>query len=384
MNNKKRKIHVAFCLRDMKVGGVESVLTRTLDKLAQHRDLDITVVTYTPIRDVWRDWFLAHKNISVRTLYPSRFLGTDLPHFFVWRVLVHIARDIYRWTRRTFLNKRAFRDIDIVIDYYDFDCAREIEKLHIPKIAWWHSSSAKFHNGGYARHIFRYNRFVVLTDAFADELRREYQQGADKIIRIYNPIDVDWVRKMSNVAPTHRGDYFVCVSRLVNGKDIETLIRAFDAFWQKNNRPDVDLVIVGDGYARSHFETFARGVSANKHIIFTGTVDNPFGFMRDARANVLSSMGEGFAIVLIESAAVGTLNIASDCAFGPREVLMNGRAGLLFNVGDADALAQHMDAVYNNKVDVKKMINVATKSLKRFDATEIANQIKSEIINRKF
>lgn len=380
MKNKKRKIHVAFCLRDMKVGGVESVLTRTLDKLTQYRDLDITVITYTPIRDVWRNWFSAHKNISVRTLYPSRFLGTDLPHFFVWRALVHIARDVYRWTRRKFLNKRAFRDIDIVVDYYDFDCAREIEKLHIPKIAWWHSSAEKFHNGGYARHISNYNRMVVLTDAFADELRHEYPKHADKIMRIYNPIDADWVRKMSDVAPARYGDYFVCVSRLVNGKDIETLIRAFDAFWQKNNRPNIDLLVVGDGYARARFEAVARGVPANKHIIFTGTVDNPFGFMRGARANILSSIGEGFAIVLIESAAVGTLNIASDCAYGPREVLMNGRAGMLFNVGDTDALVQHMNAVYNNTVDVKKIVNVATKGLNRFDAKEIAEQIHNLIV----
>ena len=122
----KHKIRVAFCLRDMKVGGVESVLTRTLDKLAQYPDLDITVITYTRVRDIWRGWFDAHKNVSIQTLYPCRFLGTDLPHFVVWRILKHIARDIYRWLRRMFFNKRMFRDFDIIIDYYDFDCAREI------------------------------------------------------------------------------------------------------------------------------------------------------------------------------------------------------------------------------------------------------------------
>ena len=383
MVNKKRKINVAFCLRDMKVGGVESVLVRTLDKLSSFSDLNIIVITYTPIRDRWRRWFDVHKNISVRTLYPCKYLGTDLPHFFVWRVLKHIARDSYRWMWRLLFNKRMFRDIDVVVDYYDFDCVREIAKLNIPKIAWWHSSAAKFHHGGYVRYLSEYDRFVVLTDAFADELRHEYPQYVDKIIRIYNPLDLTEIRNMAANETGYDGDYFVCVSRLVNGKDIETVIRAFDAFWQKNNKPDINLVIVGDGYSRPQLESFARGVSAKEHIIFMGTVENPFGFMRGARANILSSVGEGFAIVLIESMAVGTLNIASDCAFGPREVLMDGRAGLLFNVGDADRLAQHMDAVYNNTVDVKKMVNVATKNLKRFDANEIATQIKSEIINRK-
>lgn len=376
----KRKIRVAFCLRDMKVGGVESVLTRTLDKLAQYPDIDITVITYTAIRDVWRTWFDAHKNISVRTLYPCKFLGTDLPHFFVWRILKHIARDRYRWGRRLFFNKRMFRDMDIIVDYYDFDCAREVSKLNVPRIAWWHSSSDKFYKGGYARYLSEYDRFIVLTDAFANDLQQKYHKYSDKIMRIYNPLDIESVRNRAGVVPTHDGDFFVCVSRLVNGKDIETVIRAFDAFWQKNNKPDIDLLIVGDGYARGRFEMVAKSVAANKHIIFVGTVDNPFGFMRDARANILSSVGEGFAIVLIEASAVGTLNIASDCSYGPREILMNGRAGLLFNVGDTDALANYMDAVYNNTVNIKKMVDTATKNMDRFDATKIATEIHNLIV----
>ena len=380
MTTKKRKIRVAFCLRDMMVGGVESVLTRTLDKLAQYNDLDITVVTYTPVRQMWRGWFNAHKNISVRTLYPCKFLGTDLPHFFVWRVLKHVARDVYRMFRCGVFTKRMFRDIDVVVDYYDFDCARELKKLNVPKIAWWHSSSSKFHNGKYQNNIHNYDKFVVLTDAFAEELRTMYPDYSDKILRIYNPIDIDEVRARADMAHAQNGNYFVCVARLVNGKDIETLICAFDKFWQKNKKPDVDLLIVGDGYARARYELIAQGTSAKKHIIFTGATDNPFLFIRNARANVLSSIGEGLPTVLIESAALGTLNISSDCPNGPREILMNGRAGMLFDVGDANTLAEQMDAVYNNKVDIKKMVNVATKNMNRFDATEIANQIHNLIL----
>ena len=381
MVNKKRKIRVAFCLRDMKIGGVESVLTRTLSRLAEYPDLDISVVTYTAVRREWRSWFDSHKNISVRTLYPCKFLGTDLPHFFLFRLIKHIIRDIYRCVRRVMFNKYMFRDFDIAVDYYDFDCFRELSKLKIPRIAWWHSSSDKFHGGKYVRYLGYYDTFVVLTDAFADELRGRYPDYADKIVRIYNPLDMNAVKEKVNVAPTRDGDYFVCVSRLVNGKDIETLIRSFDIFWNKNGKPDIDLLIVGDGYARSRFESVAKNISAAKHIIFMGAVDNPFGFMHNARASILSSIGEGLPTVLLESAALGTLNIASNCPNGPREILMNGRAGLLFNVGDVDSLACHMDAVYNNTIDTKKLINTANKNMNRFDAKEIADQIHTLILN---
>jgi len=381
MVGKKRKIRVAFCLRDMKIGGVESVLTRTLDKLSQYSDLQITVITYTSIRGEWRGWFDAHKNISVRTLYPCKLLGTDLPHFFLFRLVKHIVRDVYRWGRRVLFNKRMFRNLDVVIDYYDFDCARELSKLKIPRIAWWHSSSDKFNDGKYVRYLRNYEKFVVLTDAFAEELRKKYPDYADKIMRIYNPLNVDMVREKAKWANVHRGDFFVCVSRLVNGKDIKTLIHAFNKFWQNNKKPNIDLLIVGDGYARTRFESIAKSVAASKHIVFAGAVDNPFGFMRGARANILSSVGEGLPTVLLEGSALGTLNIASDCPNGPREILMNGRAGLLFPVGDIDMLAKHLTAVYNDTADVKKMISVANKNMKRFDAAQIADQIHDLILH---
>ena len=383
MVNKKRKIRVAFCLRDMKVGGVESVLTRMLDGLSKFPDLDIVVITYTPIRDMWRDWFRAHKEISVRTLYPCKFFGTDLPHFFVWRVLKHLARDIYRWFRRTFCNKNVFRDIDIAIDYYDFDCARELSDLKIPRIAWWHSGDEKFVHGGYVKYLKNYEKFVVLTDGFADALKSSYPEIADKVLRIYNPIDINDIRARADSTAVRAGDYFVVVSRLVNGKDIKTVISAFDDFRKKNNNSDVRLVIVGDGYRMNDFKSFARNSGSNEYIDFMGAMQNPMGIMRGAIANILSSEHEGFALVLIEAAALGTLNIASDCHYGPREILLNGRAGLLFPVGDVKALSEQMDAVYSKTIDVKKMVSCATRNLKRFDIKQIAETVHDLIVSIK-
>lgn len=372
---KNHKIRLAFCLRDMKVGGVESVLLRTLERLSQCRDLDITLVTYTPIRDMWKDWFCEHKNISVRTLYPWRFLGTDLPHFFLWRLIKHGMRDIYRWSRFVLFNNFMFRDFDVVVDYYDFNYSREFAKLNIPKIAWWHSSSNKFYHGHYVNHLKNYDKLVVLTDAFAEELGLRYPNYANKITRIYNPIDVNSVQLHANDAPVRQGDYFAVVARLVNGKDIETVLLAFDMFRAKNNNPDVHLVIVGDGYKTNYFKSVARKCASADNIDFMGSMKNPMGIMRGAMANILSSFGEGLPTVLIEAAALGTLNIASDCPNGPREILMNGRAGLLFNVGNVDSLADCMDSVYNKKVAIKKMVNVATANMSRFDIDTIAEDI---------
>ncbi|MBO7644793.1 MAG: glycosyltransferase, partial [Alphaproteobacteria bacterium] len=104
---------------------------------------------------------------------------------------------------------------------------------------------------------------------------------------------------------------------------------------------------------------------------------NPFVYMKHAIANVLSSYSEGLPTVLLESAVVGTLNIASKCRFGPREILLNGRGGVLFEPGNAKQLAMCMGDVYNNSVNVTEMIKESTDALKRFKADEVVNQIIS-------
>ena len=102
--------------------------------------------------------------------------------------------------------------------------------------------------------------------------------------------------------------------------------------------------------------------------------------MAGAVAHILSSYNEGLPTVLIEAQTLGVLNISSDCKSGPREILLNGNAGLLFEPGNAEQLSKLMSQVWNNEVDKEAMINNATTALDRFGGDIIAEEIKN-IIN---
>lgn len=374
-----KKTTIAFCLRDMQLGGVESVLISALEHLLQNPNLNLVLLSYCEITEpVYRDWLKQHPKIKCIALYPSKIFGTKLIHFAPIRILQHFGRDIYRWLRRKTLNLHKFDNIDVFIDYYDFGFFTELQKFSQPKIAWWHSSINKFiANPKYIPKLQIYDKFVALTDGFTQTFKQKYPDLAHKITYIYNPINISKIRDMAD--STNKQDfptnYFCCVSRFTNGKDLETVIRAFNQFWLQNNRPNVQLLLVGYGYRRAYFESVANAMESAKQIVFTGATTNPYGYMKYALAHILSSVSEGLGMVLVESMAVNTINIASDCQNGPREILLNGDAGLLFPIGDINTLSKCMSDIYNNNIDIANMKCLASHSLSRFTPERIAEQI---------
>ena len=137
-----KKIKVAFCLRDMQIGGVESVLIRTLDKLAEYKNIDLSVITYVKIKEpVYVEYFKTHPNIKCYSLYPCSWLGTKLPHFLPVKLVVHCVRGLYRRLKRFLFGMKKFKDIDVFIDYHDFGFYDEFKYVkNVKKIAWFHSS----------------------------------------------------------------------------------------------------------------------------------------------------------------------------------------------------------------------------------------------------
>ena len=82
---------------------------------------------------------------------------------------------------------------------------------------------------------------------------------------------------------------------------------------------------------------------------------------------VLSSKFEGLPNVLIESQKYGVPIISSNCPTGPSEILMNGKLGELFPVGNYSILAKKLVFFSKNKKILKSKSLKAKRYLKRFD-----------------
>jgi glycosyltransferase involved in cell wall biosynthesis len=256
---------------------------------------------------------------------------------------------------------------------------RQIKFTKQPKLTWLHCSINYAIANKIPDRLKQYKKIVCLSDSVKSDFATACPEYANKLIRIYNPVDYTAIEIASRTAPKYDGKYFLCVGRMDDDKDIPTIIRAFNKFWIHENKPDVKMVFIGDGNIADDMKKMAAATDAHDQFVFLGKIPKPYGYMRGACAHILSSYNEGLPTVLIEAMATGTLNISSNCPNGPHEILLDGDAGILFEPGNADELANAMSNVWNGRVDITAITKCATESLQRFNPEKIYEQIMDVI-----
>lgn len=127
----------------------------------------------------------------------------------------------------------------------------------------------------------------------------------------------------------------LAAGRLVPAKDFATLLRAFA---RVRDRLPARLLVLGEGPERANLERLADRLGCGGDVRLPGFVANPFPYLAAAAAFVLSSRYEGLPGVLVQAMACGAAVVATDCPFGPGEIVEDGVSGLLVPVGDAAAL----------------------------------------------
>lgn len=128
------------------------------------------------------------------------------------------------------------------------------------------------------------------------------------------------------------------VGRLVEGKGCAHLIAAFSLLAPKY--PGLCLRLVGDGPERAPLERQVADLGLATRVVFSGALPAPSvaDAMREAVLLVMPSLQEGLGLVAAEALACACPVVASGIA-GIRDVVRDGRTGLLVPPGDAPALA---------------------------------------------
>lgn len=148
------------------------------------------------------------------------------------------------------------------------------------------------------------------------------------------PIDDDWWTADGN-RPVLR---IVTAGRLNREKGFHLLIDAVAALQQQQPERECRLAILGEGGAHAALQQQIDGHHLGRQIQLVGFRQNAPAWYKSADVFVLPSFLEGMPNVLLESMAVRTSVISTDCPSGPSEILQDGRFGQLIPVNDVSAL----------------------------------------------
>ena len=89
---------------------------------------------------------------------------------------------------------------------------------------------------------------------------------------------------------------------------------------------------------------------------------------------VMSSNYEGFPMVMIEAMACGLPVVAFDFKCGPKDIIQDGKNGLLVSNGDIQGLADAMMTLMGNEALRKRMGEEARKVISTYSEETVMSQ----------
>lgn len=178
-------------------------------------------------------------------------------------------------------------------------------------------------------------KVVAVSDGVRADILQRFTVDASQVVTIYNPVlDESQLIPKSPSTGFATPPKIVALGRLARQKGFDILIEAMRQVpqpWQ--------LEIWGDGEGKAALQNQIRASGQQNHIRLCGHTSHPLDILRQADVFVLSSRYEGFGLVLVEALAAGCCIVSTDCPHGPREILENGRYGLLVGNENPQALA---------------------------------------------
>lgn len=205
--------------------------------------------------------------------------------------------------------------------------------------------------------IKKANLLVALTRHDANIWQ---QRGVQHIRIVPNPITSD----ADNLTDVPRKPArIIAVGRLFEQKRIDRLIDAFSLLAAKF--PAWTLEIFGDGPLRELLQQQIESLHLIDRIHLNLPTHQIFEEYQRSQFFVLSSDFEGFGLVITEAMSCGIPVVATDCPYGPSEIIEDGKTGLLAKM-DVQDLADKMEWMITHEVERQQMGINAHKAAARY------------------
>jgi glycosyltransferase involved in cell wall biosynthesis len=182
------------------------------------------------------------------------------------------------------------------------------------------------------------------------KLTRNILVNSNKLNIIHNGISHEKfsIKNVSKVDLKIKGVVLCTIGRIVKGKGLIDLVKAFSLFNITN--PNSSLLIIGgvlhdeNNLALSEFWDTADQLNIKEKIIITGLVENVEDYLALADIYIHPSYREGVPRSLLEAMSLEKIVIATKIR-GASEIINTNQVGILYEKGNISELVQSINKV---------------------------------------
>tara|TARA_B100001989_G_C24545485_1_gene470456 strand:+ start:2341 stop:3426 length:1086 start_codon:yes stop_codon:yes gene_type:complete len=204
------------------------------------------------------------------------------------------------------------------------------------------------------------DKIVCVSKGLEEELKNIFKLK-NKIISIPNCIEINYptIKRI-------RGSEYIrllSVGRLVNSKDYKSLIEAIKII---KNDLNVKLTIVGNGPQKFFLEELIKKYNLTKIITIKDFEIKIEHYYSNADIYISTSLYESFGNTIVEAMHFNLKIISTNCDYGPREILENGKWGSLIKLGSPESIVEAI-----KKIHMTKKENNYSKVVKKYSSESI-------------
>lgn len=224
--------------------------------------------------------------------------------------------DLYKKIKKNIYSGKQY-DVAIDFDSYQFDTAFGAISVKAKKrVIWIHNDvEIKIRNEIKYRilHYFfkgkykYFDEYVAVSKGIVESFKRT-NKTKNKIIHVIpNYINtkeiIEKSKEQSELQVDEKKYNLVTVGRICHQKGFDILVNKMKEI--TNKRKDIHLYIIGDGPDRQKIEQMIEEKALKEYITLLGNQKNPFKYMKDMDAFVLTSRYEGQGMVILEAKCLG-------------------------------------------------------------------------------
>lgn len=290
--------------------------------------------------------FVFAENVKPVVLFPQ----ARHPFLYYWFFNISVTKALKKYKADVFVSTDGY--LSLRTDVPQLAVMHDLAFLHfkqgINKLEY------QYYTHFFPKYAHKAARLVAVSNYTKQDIVKQFNINPNKIDVVYNApsngfIPIDENQKAAIREQFADGyNYFCYVGAMHPRKNIETLLRAFDAF-KTSTQSNFKLVIVGrKAWQSEGIEQTYNQMQHQQDVVFTGRVAEKdlYNITAAAHAMVYIPFFEGFGLPIVEAMACDVPVITSNVTSMP-EVAAN--AGILVSPDDVNEVTDAMIRLVNDQ-----------------------------------